>query len=107
MASAHARHEGPSPGASAQPGETRDQEAAAGRSFNTRNRNRGAGLAAIFNEDWADPTQVLGVSVAFGKSNAPLGFIVRRLPTLVLLLSLEQIVYPERLAHGVIVEIHY
>lgn len=72
-----------------------------------RNRNRGAGLAAIFNEDWADPTQVLGVSVAFGKSNAPLGFIVCRLPTLVWLLSLEQTAYPERFAHGVIVEIQY
>lgn len=32
-----------------------------------RNRNRVAGLAAIFNEDWADPTQVRGVSVAFGE----------------------------------------
>lgn len=32
-----------------------------------RNRNRVARLAAIFNEDWAEPTQVWGVSVAFGK----------------------------------------
>lgn len=31
-----------------------------------RNRNRVARLAAIFNEDWADPSQVRGVSVAFG-----------------------------------------
>lgn len=30
-----------------------------------RNRNRVAGLAAIFNEDWAGPKQMLGVAVAY------------------------------------------
>lgn len=30
-----------------------------------RSRNRPAGLAAIFNEDWAGLNPVLGVSIAF------------------------------------------
>lgn len=55
-------------------GGKRGQEAAAGRSFGMRNRNRVARLAAIFNEDWADPTQVLGVSVAFGEKHSSIRF---------------------------------
>lgn len=39
----------------------------AGRSFRVRNRSRSALLAAIFNEDWADPNPGLGVSTAFEK----------------------------------------
>lgn len=58
--------EGPLQAPRAGQGGKRHREAAAGRSFGMRNRNRVVGLAAIFNEDWADPTQMRGVSVAFG-----------------------------------------